>query len=146
MLVIGQQPSPAFPPLDATTAGLMEEWASFDSRPDSDSFKYLNVVAALDLRSQATVPPKMMTNVDRKIAVRGRVLVPLFSLAMLGTAPSLQGRGGLANGQVFVERGGCWSVGDDVVAFDVLRGTVMVRSRCRVCRRVRLVRFTRRRH
>ena len=28
--------------------------------------------------------------------------------------------------QVFVERGGCWSVGDDVVVFDILKGAVVV--------------------
>jgi hypothetical protein len=62
--------SPAFPPLPAD--GKSEEWSVFDGRPDAGTNTFLNVVEALDLRSMATVPPRLMTNADRRHAVRRR--------------------------------------------------------------------------
>jgi hypothetical protein len=158
----------------------MEDWSSFDTRPDSDSFPCLNVVSALDLRrwvifavdvppfvmfmapmpvvscclacnatlprtmyvlllSQATSPPKMTTGSDRRIIVRvsaavggwvgDRGCVDLVTLTLTPVFYTTL----LCRTQVFAERGGCWSVGQDVVAYDVLRGATLVRPQYPIC-------------
>jgi hypothetical protein len=85
---VGQQ-TPAFPPLHRASPWLMEEWSVFDSRPDSAAFPCLKVVSALDLRSQATEPPRMTTGSDRNITVGTLLCTPaLLQLLLPSRTPS----------------------------------------------------------
>lgn len=103
------------------SAQLIEDWEGFTARPDAATYKALQVSS----RALYHSPPLSFPHLISAFILSPQIhtALDLRSVTLQPPALTLNSDKRLA---VFAERGGCWSVGDDVVLFDTLTGSTKV--------------------